>query len=215
MLSPPPRGDKPLITPSAPSDNKPAVESSKSPADKFAALKAYCRARGLCDCCAEKWHPGHQFSISVQLNVVQELVELFSLDDSETADSALSPDPIQHEDAQLSLILSKEAISGSEGPRTMRFMGSIGEHQLQILVDSGSTHTFLSQAMADQLQGVSQLSVPLTVQCANEGIIQCVSILLAASWSIQGIMFSSDLKVVPLPHFDLIIGMDWLESFSP
>jgi hypothetical protein len=40
--------------------------------------------------------------------------------------------------------------------------------------------------------------------------------LPAAEWSIhQGTQFVTDLKVLPLPYYDMIIGMDWLEWHSP
>jgi hypothetical protein len=42
-----------------------------------------------------------------------------------------------------------------------------------------------------------------------------VSELLQAQWSIQGVSFVSDLKVLPLPYYDIIVGMDWLESHRP
>ena len=74
---PPPRAPLPLPAPPAadrphpPTDAKPAApEPGKPIADKFAALKAYRRARGLCDRCAERWRPGHQCATTVQLHVV-------------------------------------------------------------------------------------------------------------------------------------------------
>jgi hypothetical protein len=36
-----------------------------------------------------------------------------------------------------------------------------------------------------------------------------------AVWSIQGYEFHSNLKVLPLASYDMILGMDWLEAFSP
>lgn len=39
--------------------------------------------------------------------------------------------------------------------------------------------------------------------------------LLNVTWSIADNSFVSDLKILPLTHFDLIIGMDWLEKHSP
>jgi hypothetical protein len=32
---------------------------------------------------------------------------------------------------------------------------------------------------------------------------------------LQGYSFHSDLRVLKLKSFDMIIGMDWLEQFSP
>jgi len=34
-------------------------------------------------------------------------------------------------------------------------------------------------------------------------------------WETQGCTFTSDVKVLHLQHYDMIIGMDWLEAFSP
>jgi len=36
-----------------------------------------------------------------------------------------------------------------------------------------------------------------------------------AAWSVQGYEFHSNLKVLSLGSYDMIIGMDWLEAFSP
>jgi hypothetical protein len=40
-------------------------------------------------------------------------------------------------------------------------------------------------------------------------------ICLFYSWHIQGISFSFDLKVIPLEHFDMVLGYDWLIQFRP
>jgi hypothetical protein len=39
--------------------------------------------------------------------------------------------------------------------------------------------------------------------------------VIGACWSISVVSFSSTLKVLPLPTYDIIIGMDWLEAHSP
>ena len=39
--------------------------------------------------------------------------------------------------------------------------------------------------------------------------------LAQAVWLIHDHSFSANPRVLPLQHFDLILGMDWLESFSP
>lgn len=122
-----------------------SLPEDKSPSDKFSALRAYRRARGLCDKCAEKWRPGHKCSPTVQLHVVQELFELFAMQADEGAPEPDSPVDSGTSEAHLCVALSQEALDGVEGPRTMRFAGSIQGRDLTILVDSGSTHTFLSK----------------------------------------------------------------------
>jgi hypothetical protein len=36
-----------------------------------------------------------------------------------------------------------------------------------------------------------------------------------ASWSIQEVAFVADLKLLPLPYYGMILGIDWLEKHSP
>jgi hypothetical protein len=77
-LPPPPCIDKlpPVILP----EERKLSESSKSMGEKLSALRQYRRAKGLCDLCAEKWSRDHKCAPTVQLHVVQELLELFSVD---------------------------------------------------------------------------------------------------------------------------------------
>lgn len=97
----------------------------------------------------------------------------------------------------------------------MKFRDSIQDTAITMLMDSGSSNYFISEKVACQLQGVFPVQRPISVQVAGGGLLQCSSELKNASWSIGSVSFQSDLKILPLAAYDLIIGMDWLESFSP
>lgn len=97
----------------------------------------------------------------------------------------------------------------------MKLQGKIQGHDMLVLVDSGSSHTFISQTLAQMLVGVQQLKSPVQVQVANGNLLQCTAFLPQAQWSVSDYSFALDLKILPLHHFDMILGMDWLESFSP
>lgn len=86
---------------------------------------------------------------------------------------------------------------------------------MSILLDSGSSHTFISSALAASLSGSSSLASPVKVQVANGLVLLCESEFSSALWSTCGYEFTSDLKVLPLSSYDMILGLDWLESFSP
>jgi hypothetical protein len=52
------------------------------------------------------------------------------------------------------MLLSKEAISVKSSTSTMKFFGGdIQGHSVLILVDSGSSHSFVNAKLADVLQG--------------------------------------------------------------
>ena len=86
---------------------------------------------------------------------------------------------------------------------------------INILLDSRSTNSFLDTHLAASFTGVQQLSVPSSVQIADGGSIPCSAQIRYAEWSIQGYVFHSTLKLIPIVTYDMILGMDWLQAFSP
>ena len=46
-----------------------------------------------------------------------------------------------------------------------------------------------------------------TLVCSHE-VVNC-------SWTAQGVMFTTTFKILPLQCYDAILGMEWLETFSP
>jgi hypothetical protein len=204
------KGPHPLPSPTQfdKSKSQPAPKST-SEHDKLIALKAYRRAMGQCYKCGDKWSHGHTCPQTVQLHVVQEMWELFQLhaDDIEVAS--------QTSDGELNVALSKEALSGTQTSKTLKFRGNIQGHHILILMDSGSSHTFIRQTLADQLVGSTMMAQPFAVQVANGGQLVCASELKACLWSIHSYEFQSNIKIIPLQFYDMIVGMDWSEQHSP
>ncbi|CAN6328732.1 unnamed protein product [Urochloa humidicola] len=179
--------------------------------EKWRALKAMRRAKGLCQYCAEKWSRDHKCADKVQLHAVQELMEVFQLEDDTM--SVLSASRLPEE--QLFLTLSVAAVSGIPYPKTLCLEGTIQDQQIRILVDSGSSHSFLSASLSSTMVDVSEVPDLVTVQVANGQRLICSQQLLQAKWSVGGYVFQSNLKILPLSSYDLILGMDWLEAHSP
>ena len=78
-------------TPS-PLETRRGLDIAKTPAgsstlvdDKLKALRNFRKARGLCFTCGERWGPGHTCASTVQLHVVEEMVDMLS--------PPTSPDP--------------------------------------------------------------------------------------------------------------------------
>jgi hypothetical protein len=99
-----------------------AARNSTSPLlpsdDRAAALKAYRRSRGLCFMCGENWGPGHKCASSVQLHVVQEMLDALGFE--EPADDVSPVDtPVQ------SCAISQAAVTGMEVANTFRLVGQI------------------------------------------------------------------------------------------
>jgi hypothetical protein len=127
-LPPPPQATVPKSEPIPKHfDHSTAVDS------KLGALKAYRRARGLCEKCAEKWHRGHTCSATVQLHVLQEVWDLLS--DTPVSDAAGATNSTEE---SILMSLSPEAVSESSTKRSMQFIGHMCQQDILILVDSGS-----------------------------------------------------------------------------
>jgi len=116
---------------------------------------------------------------------------------------------------QLFLAVSSGAVTGGPSAGSMVLIDQIQGHSVRMLVDSGSSHMFISAKLADNLEGVVPNSCPITVRVANGQQLQCLSHIPQASWKVSDLDFNSDIKVLPLSTYDMIVGLDWLSRFSP
>jgi hypothetical protein len=115
----------------------------------------------------------------------------------------------------LNILLSNEAVSSDCASNTLKFMGQIQGHTVVLLVDYGSSHSFINSCMSGVLAGVVQVPDPIRVKVANGQIVTCTSEIRQAAWYIQDNKFVANLKVIPLPYYDIILGIDWLQQHSP
>lgn len=84
-----------------------------------------------------------------------------------------------------------------------------------MLIDSGSSHSFISEQLATQIPNWRRLPRPIHVKVADGGILTCTHEIAECSWLKQGVQFQTSFKILPLKCYDAILGMDWLERFSP
>lgn len=204
-LLPPPTADKvlPAATLVQPTSTPPA-------AAKLSALKAYRRAQGLCYKYGAKWSKDHTCSAEVLLAVEavwDSLDELLPPDDTDSE----QPPP----DEQAFLAISKIAMGSSATSRVIRFQGSIQGHSVLILLDSGSSASFLSPNNTARLTGVSAVPLSSQVRVAGGGLLDTTAMIPQLNWTVGQCSFISDFRVLPIGAYDAIVGMDWLSSFSP
>lgn len=84
-----------------------------------------------------------------------------------------------------------------------------------ILVDSGSSHSFINDAIAAKLSAKPHAITPSRVRIADGGFLHCSQQLSRCAWWVQGHFFQTDLRLLPLGAYDVVLGMDWLAEFSP
>lgn len=125
------------------------------------------------------------------------------------------PELPQEQDEDNLMAISVQAISGSECKGTIRLQGWLQKRQVLMLVDSGSTHSFINAELAKNMEGAQPLGKEVQVRVADGSVLQCASVIPNCTWWIQGCSFHSDLRVLQLGSYDVILGMDWLSMHSP
>lgn len=83
-----------------------------------------------------------------------------------------------------------------------------------MLVDSGSSSSFIAASVAAQLPQLQRSPLKAFVKVANGQLMQCEAIILGCQFTLEGHQLRHDLCILHLNSYDLILGMDWLEHHS-
>lgn len=112
-------------------------------------------------------------------------------------------------------LLSANAQVGTKGGNTLRLRALVGDQIMLLLVDSGSSHTFVNAEFAKRAGCVLSPSAPVSVKIANGQYMHCNQMVQNLNWKYQDIQFTDDMGVLELGAYDAVLGMDWLDKFSP
>jgi hypothetical protein len=158
------------------------------------------RRQGLCFNCNERYSRGHnRFCRRIFF------VDGVEIDDGEAAAPAAEGG---------APCFSLQAIAGVPVADTMQITVSLGPASLVALLDSGSTHNFISEAAAQRTRFPLQQRPRLTAMVANSERVTCVRVIRAAPLTIEGVVFPADLFVMPLAGYDVVLGTCWLGALG-
>jgi hypothetical protein len=188
--------------------------TSRSPLWKERQQRDYCRANNLCYFCGKKFDASHIMKCTkrpkTQVNalVVNDLgVELTE----ETIRQLEQEDEMISEMRQLSL----NAVAGIEEGDSMMIMALVTDKAMLILIDLGSSHSFVSQAFLD-LIGISLTpTIQLPVRVANGEVLRSSYRVPALEWWAHDFTFHTDMRVLDIAAYDVILGYDWLSRHNP
>ena len=113
------------------------------------------------------------------------------------------------------MALSLSAVTGGVSAKAFQLRAWIQGREVLMLVDSGSSNSFVDAQLAKSLSGVQSLPKSGRVRVADGGELICTAAVPSCAWYSQGHEFFTDLKVLTLGNYDAILGMDWLEEHSP
>lgn len=175
-------------------------------------LKEYRRANGLCYSCGEKYIPGH---VCPDRQGAQ--VKAIETEEDGVILSDAMLDAIAGEEAleDAAAFLTVNAVAGTSHSKSIKIRALVGTQVMLLLVDSGSSHTFIDQQLVARLNCKTEaLPKSMRVRVANGQFLHCNSEVKQLEWWSQDTTFATDMKVIPLGGYDAILGMDWLSMWG-
>ena len=111
--------------------------------------------------------------------------------------------------------VSLNALSGAIKRKSIVLIGNLGGLPDKIMVDAGSSDSFVHHKVVNLLHLPHHLVNPFIVTLADGTDIKNRAICPKVTWLIQEYKFYFDLKVMELGGWDIILGVDRICQFSP
>jgi hypothetical protein len=156
------------------------------------------RERGECYKCSEKFTRDH-IKVCPMKGIY--LIEL-----DEAGYSAEMDDDTLH--------ISLHAITGISSVETMKLWVCLGAASVDALVDSGSTHSFISVATADHLHLLPIHRPGLQVMVANDDMVPSTGICKDVRFCIDK-EFVMNFFVIPKAGYEMLLGVQWHRTLGP
>jgi hypothetical protein len=156
------------------------------------------REKGECFNCSEKFSRAH-------LEVCP-MKGLFLLELESTKDEEL-------DNAQP--LISLNAIIGISATETMRLQVRLLDTVMEALVDSGSTHSFISLETASHLHLQPDYRPGIQVTVANGDRVASTGICRGIHIFINNEKFVLDFFIIPLAGYEMVLGVQWLRTLGP
>ncbi|XP_061366081.1 uncharacterized protein LOC133309335 [Gastrolobium bilobum] len=172
------------------------------------------REKNLCYNCDERFVPGHHCKGRATLLYLDGTEE-----EPPDCDVEPPPDPDPQETDALSTTpaheISFNALFGHHSANSFRMVGKIVGQSVQIFVDGGSTHNFITLRMASHLHLTLHAITPFKVRVGNGDALLCSGSCKAVIVDIQTHHFSIDLYVLELQGANIVLGVQWLSTLGP
>ncbi|MCO5586832.1 hypothetical protein L7F22_040776 [Adiantum nelumboides] len=100
--------------------------------------------------------------------------------------------------------------------QVLSLLGFVGNHPLNVLVDSGCSTNFVSTMLVNKLRLPTQQSVEaFQVELADGSYLQCNKKVQQLEFQIQDYKDQLGFSVMPLSHYDMILEQSWLYQYDP
>ncbi|KAA3484915.1 Integrase, catalytic core [Gossypium australe] len=158
------------------------------------------RKKGICFWCGLKFTPVHKC-------VKSQLYQLF-------LDSTSDDESPQDDEVAKTPVLLLHALQGSHGLQTMRIAAHIGNIPVIMLVDTSSTHNFISSKLVRQLSWTVKQVGRLKVTIEDGRCLISRGTCQSVPYSLQWLHFSTNFLVLPIKGHHLVLRIQWLKTLG-
>ncbi|KAF3781050.1 hypothetical protein EJ110_NYTH35508 [Nymphaea thermarum] len=171
-----------------------------------------------CYWCKDDWDPSHRCKNVRVYTVEQESYEVTEgeppleievIDEPEIIEELLQPEEVQPSPEG-----ACHMMNDPQEPDAMKVVGRVGNLDVLVLLDSGATHNFVGEHIADRLGSIVQEQSALRILVANGDSLPCTRRCTDVELTLQKVPFKVELLVVPLPNVDIILGVKWLKTLG-
>ncbi|XP_026410205.1 uncharacterized protein LOC113305366 [Papaver somniferum] len=202
---------KPTYIPPTPSPSIPQPKTLPNlPLKRLTLEQVHARkAKGICFNCDEAYKRGHVCKKQYLCVLIGEEAEEIYDTGVETSNETDEEPPLESD-----MEISIHALTGNVSGDTIRIPGFIKKKAISILIDTGSTHSFLYSALASSLKCPIAQTENLLVTVANGDKTVRSGVCSKMEWTMQGHKFCVDLRLLPLVGCDIVLGADWLRNLG-
>ncbi|XP_026384181.1 uncharacterized protein LOC113279725 [Papaver somniferum] len=168
------------------------------------------RAQGLYYNCDEVYKTDHFCKSKQKIFMLQmDTNDLPDTEEEEEVFEETTESPV-HSDVEISV----HALTGTATGDTIRIPGFLLNKKVSVLIDTGSTTSFIDSALESSLQCHIEPTEPMLVTVANGEKTVSTGICPQLTWSMRGHQFVESLRILPLGGCDIVLGEDWLRTLG-
>lgn len=97
------------------------------------------------------------------------------------------------------------ALMGWAAPRTMRVTTKVGPYEIMVMIDSSSTHNFISSRMANMLRLPIIPTIGFLVRVTNEETLSCTKKFEQVQVLLQDVHFTLTFNSLHITGLDMVV----------
>eukprot|EP00253_Pinus_taeda_P029117 PITA_29117 len=172
------------------------------------------RKKGLCYYCDEKYSPGHKCKepkfFQIDATNYSSSEEAPPLEELEEAEEDNQKDNVPDEP-----VISLHALARISSPQTLKIRGFIKHRLVVVLIDSGSTHNFIHQRVAEAVHCFVRAVSNFQVQIVDGGTMKCECRCENVKLQMGDYQLKTHMFAIHIGGCNIVLGVEWLLTLGP